>query len=339
MRMAQDREQEGWFEMNSASLPIGGRPAISLQAEWQQQVGAWRDLLAQCARKPSRGRVHALRSLTLRLRAALEYRLHEQGQDPAAADVLRRWNKEGKKLRRALQPVRDADVYLARLDGLRKTLGGAVDGEPKLSPRCLREMDKLEIRLKQRRQTGIDKLMAVLDAHANRLNRASKEMEAALASPMPSGVSSTAHVALRIFAGLAGEFPGLDSANLHTFRTRLKPALYLADISAAADPLAGQLATAFRKIHLVTGVWHDWQALALEASRIFPGHGKQDGLLPVLERLTEGALKRALGLCRRSTVRFLKSGGAVQPSSRRRPVAADSSCHMRDGCPSSGVSS
>jgi CHAD domain-containing protein len=325
--------------MNSSSSPPCGQPAVFLQPEWQRQVGAWRDLLTQCARKPSRKRVHNLRSLTLRLRVALEYRLLEQAQDPTAAGAFRRWNKEGQKLRRALEPVRDVDVYLARLDGLRDTLGEASDGEPKRSPRCLREMDKLESRLKQRRKEGIHRLMAVIDVRGNRLSRLSKEMEAALVPRMSSKALSTGQAALRIFAGLASEFPHLDSANLHAYRKRLKPALYLAEISATADPLAGRLAAAFRKIHLAAGEWHDWQALAQKASRVFPGHARQDGLVPVLEKLADGALQRALGLCRRSAARFLKSIGAVRPSPRQKPVASDAGCHRCDEYPSLGISS
>ncbi len=298
--------------MNSGSFPSGRLPAAPLQPEWRQQVGAWRDLLAQCARKPSRKRVHALRSLTLRLRAALDYRLQEQPQHPAVASALKRWNKEGKKLRRALQPVRDADVYLAKLGGLRETLLGAPGSEPKLSPRCLREMDKLENRLIRRRHEGADKLITVIDAHGKRLNRLSEEMETALSSGMRPKAGSTAQTAVRMFAGLASDLPDLDGANLHAYRKRLKPALYLAEISAAADPMAGRLAAAFRKIHDAAGEWHDWQELTLEADRVLPGHARQDGLVPVLETLAAGALQRALRLCRRSASRFQKTVGATQ---------------------------
>ena len=309
--------------MNSGSFRSGGQPAVSFQPQWQRHVGAWRDLLAQCARRPGRKRVHALRSLTLRLRVAVECWLLDQVQDATAAGAFRRWKKEGKKLRRALEPVRDVDVYLARLDGLRGILGEASGGEPKLSPRCLREMDKLEIRLQQRRLVEIEKLMTIIDARSKRLGRLSREMELALAPRVPATARSTAPAALRIFAGLASELPHLDSANLHAYRKRLKQALYLAEISAAADPLADELAAAFRKIHEVAGEWHDWQALALETGRVLPGHGKQDGLVPVLETLAEGALERALGLCKQCAERFLKKAGEIPPSQGRKPVASD----------------
>jgi hypothetical protein len=50
------------------------------------------------------------------------------------------------------------------------------------------------------------------------------------------------------------------------------------------------LAAAFRKIRLAAGERCDWQALAQEAGRVLPSHAKQDGLVPVLETLADGAL-------------------------------------------------
>lgn len=164
--------------------------------------------------------------------------------------------------------------------------------------------------------------MTVVDARSQRLSRLSKEMEVALAPRMPSRARSAAPAALRIFAGLASELPDLDSANLHAYRKRLKPALYLAEISAAADPLAGELAVALREIHDAAGEWHDWQTLVLEAGRVFPGHGKQDGLVAALETMAEGALQRALGLCKGCAARFLTSTGQIRPSQGRKPVAS-----------------
>jgi len=309
--------------VNPASHPSGKPPAVSLQPEWQQRLEAWRNLLAQCARKPSRKSIHALRSLTLRVQVGLEHSLQEQAADRTAAHAFQRWSKGGKKLRKALEPVRDADVHMARLDSLRDTVGGASEGESPLSPRCICEIDKFENRLRRRRQAGIDKLMAVLDAQSKRLNRLSKEMEAALAPQMPSSVPSTAQAALRIFAGLNSELPNPSAANLHAYRKRLKPALYLAQLSATSDPLAKRLAAAFRQIHAAAGEWHDWQSLALEADHVLHGHGKHDGLVPVLEALEGKALHRALGQCRRSAARFLKDVGEIQPLPPRKPVAAD----------------
>jgi CHAD domain-containing protein len=313
--------------MHSGFFPSAGHAAISCQSEWQQKVDAWRDLLAQCAKKPSPKRVRALRTFTLRLEVALEYRLLEQAPDRSAASAFRRWSKEGKKLRRALKPVRDADVFLARLESLRDSLESAPGGELRFSPRYLRQIERLEGRLRQRREVGIEKLLTFIDAHGKRLSRSSERIEAALAARIPSVARSTAPAALRIFAELASELPDLNSANLHDYRKRLKPALYLAEISIAADPEAGRLAAAFRKIHLAAGEWHDWLTLALKAGRVLPGRAKQDDLIPVLEKLADTALERALDLSRRSAVQLLKDVEAVRPFPQRKPVASEPGWH------------
>jgi len=316
--------------MKSGTFPSDRLFALTPQPEWRRQIDAWRDLLTQCARKPSRKRIHALRTLTLRLRVVLEQWLLEPATDPAAGRAFKRWNKEGKKLRRVLQPVRDADVYLARLDGLRNTLGGAPGGESQLDSICLREVDKLERRLKRQRQAGTDKLFHIIDTRGKQLRQLSKEMEVALAPGMLSRAGSTALTASRIFAGLASEFTELDSTNLHDYRKRLKQALYLAEISAAADPVDRQLADGLRKLHQAIGDWHDWQVLTLVAGRLLPRHAKQSVLVPILEKQAEAALQRALNLCRHAATQLLESVGEIHPSPPRKPVAADPGNRQRD---------
>jgi CHAD domain-containing protein len=278
-------------------------------------------------KKPSPKRVRALRTLTLRLEVALQYRLLEQAPDLIAADAFRRWSKEGKKLRRALKPVRDADSFLAKLESIRGDIEWAPDSNLRVSPRCLRQIDRLEDCFRQRREAGIDKLLTFMDAHGKRLSRSSERIEGALVSRIPSVARSTAPAALRIFGELATELPNLNSANLHDYRKRLKPALYLAEISIAADPEAGRLAAAFRKIHLAAGEWHDWLALALKAGRVLPGRAKQDDLISVLEKLADAALERTLDLSRRPAVRFLKELGAARPFPQRKPVASEPGWH------------
>jgi CHAD domain-containing protein len=308
--------------MNSVSIHGDEQPVLTVQTNWQRQVGDWRDLLAQCAHKPSRKRVHALRSLTLRLSRTLEFHLAERPTEPAATRAFRRWKKEGKKLRRTLEPVRDADVYVARLSCLHDTQAVSTTGEPHLNPRCRREIDKLENRLKHRRQKGIDELMVTLAARCKRLKRLSEEMEAALKLQNPSVIGSTAQAALWIFKGLAGELSGLEAANLHSFRKHVKQALYLAEISAPFDPEARRLFAVFRKMHVAIGDWHDWQTLSLKARRILPGRARKDGAVSLLENLANEALKRTLDLCRSVASDFLEDTGETQLPPPRKPVTS-----------------
>jgi CHAD domain-containing protein len=299
--------------MNFDTPPSATEPGSSLQPEWQRPLEAWCDLLAQCARKPSRKRVHALRRLTLRLRAAMQHGLRDQARNSPAVRALKRWEKAGKRLRKTLGPVRDIDVFLSRLVDLRDSSSHVLDHKPHLGQRCLREIDKLQTRLENERQSGAKELMKVLAARSKRLNRRSQEIEDSAPPRMSPMEHSTADAALEIFAGITADFPVIDDTNLHAYRKRLKHALYLAEISAPADPVAKRLSAAFRKIHSAAGEWHDWQTLAGEARRILPSHGKQDGLVPVLEGLAQGALKKAVGLCRRSAAQFLTKDGKIRP--------------------------
>ncbi len=313
----------GYVHVNSPSLPQSSLADAPIQSEPARKVEAWRTLLAQCARKPSRKSVHGLRSLTLRLQVELGYRLGEQPAESATARAFRRWVKQGKKLRKALEPVRNADVYLARLGALRNLLAGTREGEAQLSPRCQREVERLETRLKRERQAGIGRLRTFLEQRGKRLSRLSRKMEMSLKPDMHGTASCATHASLEIFSRLSSEFPDLDGANLHEYRKGLKRALYLAEVSAPADPLAARLAAAFRKIHLAAGEWHDLEALAQVAGRVLRGHGKPNGLIPVLNSRADQALHRALGLRRRTAARFLKSPAETLPAPPRKPVVSD----------------
>jgi hypothetical protein len=184
----------------------------------------------------------------------------------------------------------------------------------------VRELKKLEKRIRQQRREGMEKLLVVLDARVKRRMRVCAELEAELAGEMMSREGASTQTALRIFAGLAEELAGLDSSNLHKYRKRLKRVLYLAEISADCDPTAGELAEASRKMHLATGEWHDWQALASVAAHVLRECDEKDGMVPLLARLAEEALKRALGVCRKSTVRLTGNPGEIRLHLSRKAV-------------------
>jgi hypothetical protein len=122
-----------------------------------------------------------LRVATLRLQAGVEFWLRNQTPDAPDARAAKRWNKKGKKLRRALNPVREADVSLAMLAGLRATMAGPPEGHPHCSRSCVRQIGELERKLTQRRQAAAKKLMAGIQDRGKRLERLSAEMVAAVA--------------------------------------------------------------------------------------------------------------------------------------------------------------
>ena len=112
---------------------------------------AWRELLDRCALKPSRKRVHALRSATLRLESVLEFRLRDQPVHDSAVRAFRRWKKQAGKLRRALRPLRDADVCRQRFAAMRATFEQAGSSDPPKDQLWLRQIEQLEGRLEKRR--------------------------------------------------------------------------------------------------------------------------------------------------------------------------------------------
>ena len=300
--------------MQTGSPPPDSQPDAPLpgKTERHPQLEAWRELLDRFARKASPRRVHALRIATLRLQAALEHRLREQIQDAGEVRAVKRWNKHGKRLRRALEPVREADVCLELLGSLRDPTPEPDWHLPQRSSLCLREIEALESSLKRRRAAAAEALLAEIEDHRKRLLQCSQQMEKALES-YGTG-EPAAQAAGQLFDRLAGEFPELNGGNLHAYRKQLKTVRYLAETG--ADDEALRLAKACRKMLNAAGAWHDWQALAKEAKRRLPKRGKEDGLLAVLRTVEEEALRRALDICRRHAARLVAgscgNGSAAQ---------------------------
>lgn len=300
--------------MRTGSPPPNPQPDAPQPGKPEQhpQLEAWRELLDRCAQKASPKRVHALRIATLRLQAALEHRLREQLEDAGAVRAVKRWNKHGRRLRRALEPVREADVYLELLGSLRDPVPGPHECMLRCSSRCLREIEVLECKFKRRRSTSADALQTEIEDHRKRLEQCNQQMEKALE---PHGPAEPAAQAARpLFDRLAREFPELNGGNLHAYRKQLKTVRYLAETG--ADDEAVRLAKSCRKMLNAAGNWHDWQVLAKEAKRRLPKRGKEAGLLAVLRTMEEEALRRALDICQRHTARLLagtsENGHAAQ---------------------------
>jgi len=307
--------------MNSPSLPSRGQPHAAAQPEFRRQVEEWRQLLSQCGRKPTRKSVHGLRVATLRVQAVVECWLRGQEPDAPATRAAECWIKQGKKLRRVLNPVREADVSLAKLARLRASTAEPPEGQPPCGRSCLRQIGELERRLAERRQAAAKELVAGIEDRRKRLERLSSELEAALA---PHPCSCSAEELRTRVAGLREKFPELDAKSLHPFRKRIKKVRYLAEISAATDPLAGQQAVTLRRMQSAAGEWHDWQGLAQMASRAFRRGDTANGLAKLLEAQAQESLKEALKLCRRATGTLLNRRGKSESSEPLAKLHGDS---------------
>jgi CHAD domain-containing protein len=293
----------------------------SFGRQWLQQLTAWRRLLAQCGRKPSRKRVHALRVVTLRLQALLEFWLQAHKHD-AAAHAAKRWNKQAAKLRDALQPARSVEVCLSKFAELRRhAVNGAVRSVNGFAsgPDCVRQIAEFERRFGQQRRVAEKELVEEIASRRARLERRSEEIENEMAGPIAQGETAVAAELQERIAGLAAEFPALSEDCLHEYRKRIKNLRYLAEFFAASDPRAAQQADDLRRMQTVIGEWRDWQLLAKKARRMLKDEGS--ALPELLEALKTKALRRAVRGCRRLQERLLQAGATAHVQ-RKKPVQA-----------------
>lgn len=310
--------------MNSRSSFPKGQPKEATESQLGRQITAWRRMLAGCGRKPSRRRVHALRVATLRLQARTEHYLSRLGEDDSTGRVIRRWNKQADKLRRTLSLVRETDVHLAKLNGLRRSVGDTDEDHSRLNRICLNHIATVERRLEQTRKSAAKKLGEEIEKRRGRLARLSKELAQ---SPVlgellrtPSDKSERSN----LIAGLAADVNSLNVKSLHEYRKRIKTVRYRAEMAAEDDAQAARQVTALRTMQSAVGEWHDRQSLCKEVSSILKGRKQEGGLVEMLETLAAESFENALEVCRRTIARLLDESAerpvSIEGLPPRRPV-------------------
>jgi CHAD domain-containing protein len=284
--------------MNSGRTPHNPLAIALADAEPQLPFQAWRSLLEECRRRPSRKRVHGLRVATLRLQAQLDLLLGSGSADLPAAQAARQWNKHAGKLRDSLSAVRELDVYRAKLSGLRDTLAVPSNYTPRSSSLCLQQIGELDDLFARKRKIAARELIAGLQHRHRKLENPSTELESAQAlgnslipSTSPSGL-------VKMFSDALAEFPKLDVDCLHDFRKRIKSVRYLAELFAESDPRAARFAEALKTMQGVIGEWHDWQELAELATRGLRKRHRDGPMIRLLEALADESLQKALESCR-----------------------------------------
>jgi CHAD domain-containing protein len=273
-----------------------------------ERVAAWLELLGRCGSKPTRKRVHALRVATLRLQAELERDVSELPRASHQAQAMLQFDKQAEKLRQALGPVREFDVWIGKLRGLRASLNKPGEYVPRSMQECLRGIDRLEDRLQRTRRTAEKKLVAAIENKGDRFVKAAENLEA---TPEGAGLADAAEIAGELvvrFGRVRAEFPVLDEANLHEFRKSIKTVRYLAEMHAAGRQCA-RMATQMRKLQSAIGEWHDWQALAYETRRLH--HAWSKPLTELLESLTKETFEAALETSHSVTARMLGDGSDI----------------------------
>ena len=292
--------------MNSdgISLEYPAYPAVN--TEFRQMLRTWRELLAHCGQKPGRKSVHNLRVATLRLQAALEFSLSRQKPDPHTVQAAKRWRRQGKKLRRVLGPVRQADVSLSKLARVRGWADPAADGHPVLPKECLGALKEIECNVSRAREAAARKLVGEIERRHKQMNRLSRKMETALeSSPAAKDKADASSIAAQLSAAGA-EFPSLDSESLHDFRKRIKKIRYAADILGPVDTEAAHQAATLKRMTGAVGEWHDWQVLTEEAARADRNDAAMTTAAEFLQAQAARSLEHALTLCGHSMTRLLK---------------------------------
>src|SRR5579871_792788 len=251
----------------------------------QDRLAAWADLLDRCDSKPTRKRVHALRVVTLRLQAELERDLSELPHASHQAQAMLRFGKQAEKLRQALGPVREIDVWISQLNELRASLNKPGEYTPRSMQECLQGADRLEDRLTKDRRSAAKALVAAIEKKKHRFRKAEEELEVAWHDLPLVEAKGIAAELVGHFDQVRAEFPVLEESNLHDFRKRIKTVRYLAEIHARADRECARIATQMKKLQGAIGEWHDWQALAGECRR--GNHGWSKPLAELLDSIAK----------------------------------------------------
>jgi CHAD domain-containing protein len=278
------------------------------------RFGEWRLVLEKCGRKPARKNVHALRVVTLRLQAEVEQNLAEELLAGVEGKAISRFRRQAEKLRKALGPVRELDVWMDALEGLRTSLSQNAGYVPRSTGDAILGIERLEERLKRKRRGSAKKLMAEIEKRGTDLVAASEEVEAALPEYVGGEGKGMAQEIAARFREMSGEFSHLDAENLHEFRKGIRTVRYLAEAHAAGDAMCAQIAAQMKKMQAAIGEWHDWEALAREVR----DRGAKDAALgELLDTVTAESYEAAIAVVDGIRSRLnAKPDDAVEPALR-----------------------
>ena len=265
----------------------------------------WRQFLNDCAARPTRKRVHALRVTTMRLQSTIDSCLAGQSSDSSLRAVAKRWKKRAKRLRRRLSVVRSFDVHLINLARLRASLKAPSETHNQSARAGLRHLADFERQLKQDRRTAARKLALALRDRLDRLSRRSVEVEALLQPTSASSAGSTFHSLIAELQTAIAAAPNLDAGSLHDFRKQIKKLRYVAEPLTEGDPHIAQFARALKVMQDAIGEWHDWQTLANASARASADSTKQGDITVLLEARVAESLHHAVRVCECSRAQLI----------------------------------
>lgn len=289
----------------------------------RDRVAVLRDLIERCGGKPTRKRVHALRVITLRIQAEAEDALSELPQASREAQAVLRFGKRASRLRQALGSVRELDVWMVKLSGLRESFNDTPAYVPRTARNTLRQVERLERRLARKRRSAAKNLIAEIKKRHDLLLSVADDLEGAVGEGMHETDGNEAPALVEQFAAISAEFPEFNEDNLHDFRKKIKKVRYIAEIH-AGDPRCLRIASQLKRVQDAIGEWHDWHILAqMATSRKYPRTADAGELLQTVAAET---FERALAACDTASTQI----GRLDPlkehavaSGPKKPVLSD----------------
>jgi CHAD domain-containing protein len=265
---------------------------------WRQKLEFWCEQLRECARKPSRRRVHGLRAATLRLQAELDETLQHSTTAPAAVRAAQRWHRKARRVRKLLAPVRDADVCLALLATFHDPDARAGRAESPEARDSRRAMKLLSRSLHRKREAARKRMILTLETRQDRIEAAAREVGQRLVGAEPPHVDHS-NALEAIVSELTAAAQRLTPDALHAFRKLAKTGRYLAEHCPQTDTRAQEVAVQCRAVQTAVGRWRDWSLLTERASQLI---SRREGrvLAHELDATSERLLNEALKQCLRS---------------------------------------
>jgi CHAD domain-containing protein len=251
--------------------------------------------VSKTAAKAEPRNVHQLRTSIRRVEAVLEEVSPElDGNQRKLLKILGR-------LRRRAGRVRDIDVHIAALRGLK------VSDEPGRKTQIISTFAAL----RATREKKLLKMFTQVSVREirKRLKRAEHDLHLPADFPGPLALAS------RNFAAVTDGNKPLNEETLHQYRIRGKRARYVAEL-ARQDPQAEAFVSRLKHMQDVLGEWHDWLTLAREVAKIVNG-ANNSPLVSALNNISRAKFHDAIQVVEETRTALLagSSQRRKQPSS------------------------
>jgi len=253
--------------------------------------------LNRLKKKPAPHTVHRFRTYSRRVEVILGDLVPEpSGNQRKLLRLLER-------LRRKAGKVRDLDVQIAALRGLK------IPQEPDRRARLMRTL--LEERAQRERKLPKVFSEELVRELRKRLKRAAKETE------IPKETDPVAK-AVRLFAEVDKDHAPVTEKKLHEFRLAGKRARYLAELASGGRE-AERVVNELKHMQDVVGDWHDWLELSERARQLF-GSVQESALVAALQNITRAKFRQSL-----------QALAAAQAALLRKPTLGETAPHKRPG--------